>query len=145
MEASSSADSLLSSFFNQEWASVGATVAETSQLLIRVMVTTVNRLPAYSPTLDLANAIGIKLAQVIMVPVSNGFAQLSKAKEQALMRSQPSLILVSIISTTTTESSTSMPNATIRAPRDILCRSIPARNMPTMLHISTSGMQTEMT
>ena len=145
MEASASSPPPLSSFFSQEWARVGATVAETSQLLIRVMVTTVKRLPAYSPTADLAKAIGIKLAQVIMVPVSSGLAQLSKAKEQALIRSQPSLIFVSIISTTTTESSTSMPSATIRAPRDILCKSIPARNIPTMLHISTRGMQTEMT
>lgn len=50
-----------------------------SQLDMSVTVMTVKRLPAYSPTFDLAKAMGRKLEQVIMVPVSKGLAQLSKA------------------------------------------------------------------
>ena len=71
----------------------------TNQEVTRVIPTTQNMPPAYSPEVDLANPTGRNPATVMSVPENIGNAVLVQANVAASRRLQPCSIFTAIIST----------------------------------------------
>ena len=79
----------------------------------------------YSLAVALEIASGRKPTIVMIVPISIGIAVTRKALTAARARVQPASRWLLIDSTTMIASSTSSPSATISAPSEMRCRSIP--------------------
>ncbi len=102
--------------------------------------TTANSEKQYSPALDEAKPTGINPAIMTSVPVNIGNAVVWKAYVAACRRVSPASSRDTMVSTAIMASSTSSPSATIRAPREMRCRPMPASSIPAKVNASTSGI-----
>ena len=94
-------------------------VSASTQDTIRVMVTTENSTPVYSPTADSAKRMGRNAAAVVSEAMSSGTRSSLVAPMAAWMPSSPAAIRTMIDSEMTIALSTRSPSAMIRAASDI--------------------------
>jgi hypothetical protein len=111
----------------------------------RAMETTAKIEKVYSPAALLARPIGTKPAAETNEPVSMGKARVLYANVAAFSLSSPAARREVMTSTVVIASSTSRPNAMIRAPREMRWRSILAISMIGNTIASVSGIESATT